>query len=141
MMESVSSSEMDLLIKAKPTMSISDHIPSRHAHENRYLLNTVPIGELEYSHVHPTKKKWFVYVDQEGNEWIQLPWYLNIFHKPWANTKYVCYDLEGFGSSEIQITKEGEIKNEGSYNYRDFYLSSHFRHFLADIFPAVIYLC
>ena len=134
----------DIAIEAKGAIPDPCNIPTRVVHEDRGLYNIIPTGLLVYLRDHPTKHGWEIYVDEEDREWVKLPWYLNIFHKPWANSKFVHYDANvlegGLGSSEVQMNRSGQITNEGSYNYRDLYITSHWRHFKADILPNVIYL-
>ena len=125
-------------------VKVNDNFPSNQAHRARGLSNVIPDGELIYMKDHPKKRKWRIYRDLSDREWLKVPWYFNMFHKPWAQRKFIYLDREtlesGVGSSEVQMNKKtGAIDNEGSYNYRDFSTVGHFRHFLADILPVVIY--
>jgi hypothetical protein len=87
-----------------------------------------------------------------GTEWVMEPWYLNMFHNPARNIKFICPDdtiIEGaLGSSECQIPRNdrrmtdekieiyltAQLKS-GSYNFR----TRGFAHFFADVLPSIIY--
>ena len=98
-----------------------------------------------------------IFNDQDGNCWLRMPWWYNIFHNPCKNVKLLHYDANfigtALGSSEIIVPKNAIQKNKyngtlfipsssikmGSYNFRDGYTSSKWRHFVADILPNMIY--
>lgn len=123
---------------------LTQNIPSKHDHITRSHCNTRPDGELIYVKNHPTRRKWRIYKDLSDREWLKVPWYFNMFHKPWAYRKFIYLDKDvlenGIGSSEVQMDKKTrELLDEDSYNYRDFSTVGHWRHFKADIFPVILY--
>ena len=128
----------------------SKNFPSKILHLIRNSYQCEPQGHL-------TSDKFRLWTDQvTGDVWREVPWYHNVFHKPWKNIKLVHMDYDvnnnGLGSSEIIVPKSSimsydnnriiEIKSikSGSYNYRDLYVCGNFKHFKADIFPNVAYL-
>ena len=123
---------------------------SRHLHIERNEYNLEPKGTL-------ICKRLNIFVDDNGNIWHKMPWYYNMFHNPIKNSKLIHYDSnfigEALGSSEIIVSKSSIQKDKysgkysimasavkkRSYNYRDGYVSSKWKHFVADIFPNVAY--
>jgi hypothetical protein len=116
-----------------------------HSKRNKY--NRTIVGSLSNSSNNPQ-----IYKDVYGTIWEVLPWYFNILHNPAINLKLVNYDDNAAGSSEIIVKKKNVKKisdyvkgiaicdiKVGSYNFRDFHLCGHFKHFTADILPNIMY--
>lgn len=132
--------------------------PSRDAHLFRENFNYALSGDLIYEGMR-NAKGYRIFKDTEsGWMWIEIPWYLNIFHCPHKFRKFIHYDSDhvknATSSCEIFVNKKKIIKkvngsftinrsdvnrNLGSFNYRDFTLTNYFKHFFADILPVVIY--
>jgi hypothetical protein len=129
-------------------------IPDRQTHISRNDYNCFPIFELKRlpdTYAISGKKFKYVYHDAVTDSyWIMEPWYLSIFHKPWKNYKFVCFDNDiipgATGSSEIIVPKTAALSPEenefnvteiqqGSYNFR----TNGVAHFFADILPNVLY--
>ena len=130
-------------------------IPSKTLHKDRSRYNEFPKGNLICTErVNGLR----IFKDDEnGWIWREMPWYFNIFHKPWKLIKLLNldsdHDLNGVSSSEIYVLKSDIIEhsggiesisidrliNENSFNYRDFNINGHWKHFLADILPELIY--
>lgn len=125
-------------------------VPSKNTHVSRNKYQKYPSGVLEC-------KYGDMYTDSDGKKWFKVPWYLNLFHNPAMNIKLLYFDdhhtVNGVGSSEVIVPRrliqkrlyDGTYKinagdiTRGSYNYRDIYLTNHWKHFWADIFPNLAY--
>lgn len=127
-------------------------IPTWDAHTKRDDYQCFPTGILR-------SNGGKIFYDENNKEWFRVPWYLNLFHNPAKNIKLIHFDYHdksgAVGSSEIIVSKslikKGALKgfvsidtskidlDSGSYNFRDMYVTSHWRHFWADVYPAIIY--
>jgi len=135
-------------------------MPSKLVHCYRKYHNCVPKGTLTFDGVRDQKNR-RVFIDSENQKWHEIPWYFNLFHKPWKNIKMVHFEKDYVenapGSSEIIVQKKdltsllkrkqgthvvicAVLTEKGSYNYRDFTVTNHWKHFWADIFPVIAYL-
>lgn len=129
---------------------IKKKIPSKLLHFDRNKYNTSPVGGTLLSNGNN------IFYDEGNNIWHKMPWYYTIFHNAITNVKLIHFDANvigsAVGSSEIIVPKialqqryDGKIQipinqiKDGSYNYRDLYVSGRWTHFLADILPNVIY--
>lgn len=135
-------------------------IPSRLIHSKRNKYQKQPSSNIVCSNT-KNKRNLRIFKEIVSNdngtqtefEWHEQPWYLNIFHHPAVYIKLLCYDDHG-GSSEFFVKKKDinvvneetcdhyispNLLKEGSYNFRDYDQTSHFKHFLADILPVAIY--
>lgn len=131
-------------------------IPSIIQHSTRNNYNKFPKDNIVFTKIRNERGMRVFEEALENGEirmWYEQPWYFNIFHHPAVYIKLLCYD-EYNGSSEIFIKKRdikiincelgccvisNEHLVEGSYNYRDYTLTSHWKHFWADVFPTAIY--
>ena len=141
---------MEKVVEAIRDLPLKKTWVSKELHFRRNNYNLLPDGVLICKHQN-------LFVDASGQGWLIMPWYYNMFHNPIKNVKMLHMDSnfvgDALGSSEIIVPKKSIQKNthngskfivntdikEGSYNYRDGYASSHWKHFVADIFPNVIY--
>ena len=133
------------------------YIPSKDQHTNRNIYNKHPVGDLTF---YGMIDEWGqnVYVDESGKRWHELKWYNSIYHNPIKNIKMQYYHSDipeychSLSSSEIIVPKsklvhghseEIKIYNNdikiGSYNFKDFKKAGRIKHFLADVFPVVLY--
>lgn len=129
-------------------LPLETNFPSKKLHLKRNSYQTSPVGTL-------ISKQHNRFVDDAGNVWLLLPWYQSMFHNPAVNIKLILYDpVPSVGSSEIIVAKKAVQKKKsydgslvippghykmGSYNFRDFNLSSQWKHFVADILPNIVY--
>lgn len=147
-METVANNCFDNTVKHKKLRNVylaqyyySGGIAKREAHWKRNEFNLYPVFELKKM---PDGRYRDCITD---SFWIKEPWYRSIFHQPWKNYKFICYDSDvmdgASGTSEIIVPKRAANKfsfdvsnvKAGSYNYR----AKGFPHFCADILPNVIY--
>ena len=134
-------------------------VPSREIHAKRNSYNHPPESNIFCAGT-LNKRKLRIFkeiVNEDGEEieieWYEQPWYLNLFHNPAVYVKLLSYD-EYDGSSEVFVKRKNitcvnestcsfyispSLLVEGSYNFRDYDLTSHWKHFLADILPVAIY--
>lgn len=146
---------MDKVIQSIKSLPLEKTWVSKDLHFNRNEFNMTPDGVLigkDGANNVPN-----IFVDDQGQGWLKMPWYYTIFHNPLKNVKLLHLDSNfvgnALGSSEIIVPKKKIQKDnakgtmyilnkdvkQGSYNYRDGYVSSQWKHFVADVFPNVIY--
>lgn len=130
----------------KEEFPLNKCVPPKKMHLFRNKYQKEPVGTL-------VCKRGSIYTDSDGKDWFKVPWYLNLFRNPAMNIKLLHFDTNGIGSSEIIVKRRtiqkrlydgtykiscSEIKQE-SYNFRDMYLTSQWKHFWADVFPNFAY--
>jgi hypothetical protein len=127
--------------------------PSLSAHRLRYKRQHMPLGELVKMPLNCGSAA--VWRDSSTLEsYITKPWYKNLFHRPWCNTKMVSWDAlhgvpESLGSIEIQVPtkmlQQGRIPINSVlmsyYNYRDTVITGVIDHWLADVLPGLWFCC
>jgi len=157
-----SEEHLSKVIASKMIYGKNRFMPSarEHASRNNFNMRPSPTSYLDKVSNEKNQKR-ELFQDRETNVlWERQPWYLNMFHAPWKNHKFLALDSEvisdAAGSSEILIPKKArfsstvtdnadsvtnitypcdEIKKGGSYNYR----TKGVKHFFADILPVLIY--
>lgn len=57
------------------------------------------------------------------DDWVERPWWMNLFHGPFENTKFTKRHKDGWGSDEIILSREGAViifgENRGTPNKVD----------------------
>jgi len=141
--------------------SCKNTIPTREEHFVRNDFNIFPSTKLTHYYIDGVGEideyKQKIYRDDFGGVWHELKWYHTMLHCPATNIKLVHYccdeDPTKTSSSEIIIAKKkletdqntGNIVihtpyiHHGSFNFKDFRKAGHWKHFLADILPPIIY--
>lgn len=159
-MSSVVSSlqSQEICVEDYQTIDLLDwkKIPTKLQHSERNKYNEIPKNNIIFTTKRNSKGyRVFIETLEDGieKEWIEQPWYLSIFHNPAVKIKLLSTDQYG-GSSEITVKKsninvvDDQTKSsfisvqhiiKGSYNYRDYNLTSQTKHFLADVLPNAIY--
>lgn len=135
-------------------------IPTLYQHYERNKYNKIPLTDIVCNNV-LNIKNYRIFIEEvfESDDlvvyrqWEEQPWYRTILHNPIINIKLLCTDDNTHGSSEIIVRRKDvrrDIVNKcfnvysnkiktGSYNYRDFNVTSSIQHVLADVLPNILY--